>query len=537
MSPVLPLTADSAGNVAPLLDSTGSDAAGSRLIGAGPSSLHDFLAALLDEQQQLQTPVARFASSQVQSGKPALEPLYRDLIPLSKPQPGEQYAFEVDLDSCSGCKACVTGCHSLNGLEENETWRDVGVVLGTRSGQPFQQTITSACHHCTDPACLNGCPVLAYEKDPVTGIVRHLDDQCMGCQYCVLKCPYDVPKYSERLGIVRKCDLCHGRLATGEAPACVQACPTHAIRVVTVPVVKVGDRLTADTSHFLSTAPDPGITSPTTRYVSARPPPDLPVAGDCTPPPLQPAHLPLVAMLVLTQVGIGLLSSAVLFAGHSEHHTNAIASGLACLVTGLAASIAHLGRPLRAWRVALNLRRSWLSREAVVFGMTLPLAFAYGAMKLFHQEERSAFFGGALLVLGGMGIVCSAMIYIDTRRRSWTVGQTTFRFAGTFLIAALAPISAPAAAATLLVKLLGELALQRTLRHDPLYGPAPVAPPPPGLRSLVRIRIALGLVAAAGLSANLTMIGMMLFVAGEWYERRLFFQTSIPSKMPGVPRG
>ena len=42
--------------------------------------------------------------------------------------------------------------------------------------------------------CLNGCPVLAYEKDPVTGIVRHLDDQCIGCQYCMLKCPYDVPQ-------------------------------------------------------------------------------------------------------------------------------------------------------------------------------------------------------------------------------------------------------------------------------------------------------------------------------------------------------
>ena len=81
---------------------------------------------------------------------------------------------------------------------------------------------------------MNGCPVLAYEKDPETGIVRHLDDQCIGCQYCVLKCPYDVPKYSTELGIVRKCDMCHSRLAEGEAPACVQACPTEAIRITIV---------------------------------------------------------------------------------------------------------------------------------------------------------------------------------------------------------------------------------------------------------------------------------------------------------------
>jgi len=81
---------------------------------------------------------------------------------------------------------------------------------------------------------MDGCPVLAYDKDETTGIVRHLDDQCIGCQYCILKCPYDVPKYSESRGIVRKCDMCHDRLSVGEAPACVQACPNEAIRIITV---------------------------------------------------------------------------------------------------------------------------------------------------------------------------------------------------------------------------------------------------------------------------------------------------------------
>src|SRR6185436_2402182 len=105
---------------------------------------------------------------------------------------------------------------------------------GGRRLEPVQQTITTACHHCVEPGCLEGCPVLAYDKDPITGIVRHLDDQCIGCSYCILKCPYDVPKYSEHRGIVRKCDLCHDRLAVGEAPACAQACPGEAIRVVLV---------------------------------------------------------------------------------------------------------------------------------------------------------------------------------------------------------------------------------------------------------------------------------------------------------------
>src|SRR5690606_2256832 len=203
--------------------------------GVSVQSLDSFLAELLADQQRLVTPAARAAAALEVQPEAFRGDHFRDLIPLSAPGPGERYAFEVDLDACSGCKACVAACHALTGLDEAESSRDVGLVLGvTDESRPFQQTVTSACHHCADPACLNGCPVLAYEQDPATGVVRHLDDQCIGCSYCVLKCPYDVPKYNERLGIVRKCDLCHGRLAEGEAPACVQACPTHAIRIVTV---------------------------------------------------------------------------------------------------------------------------------------------------------------------------------------------------------------------------------------------------------------------------------------------------------------
>src|SRR5215471_11218978 len=156
--------------------------------------------ALLQEQGDL-TAVERFVRWQ-QSHPQSKTPSARISVPLTKPKPGEQYAFEVDLDRCSGCKSCVTACHALNGLDDEETWRSVGLLRG-QGRNSFQQTITTACHHCVDPACLNGCPVLAYDKDPLTGIVCHLDDQCIGCQYCVFMCPYEVPKYSARRGIVR----------------------------------------------------------------------------------------------------------------------------------------------------------------------------------------------------------------------------------------------------------------------------------------------------------------------------------------------
>ena len=122
----------------------------------------------------------------------------------------------------------------MNGLDEQETWRDVGLLLGGTTANPVMQHVTTACHHCLEPGCMTACPVNAYEKDPVTGIVKHLDDQCFGCQYCILACPYDVPKYHPDKGIVRKCDMCSDRLADGEAPACVQSCPHEAIAIKVV---------------------------------------------------------------------------------------------------------------------------------------------------------------------------------------------------------------------------------------------------------------------------------------------------------------
>src|SRR5437870_6903336 len=99
---------------------------------------------LWDDQQR--TAVDRFAEWHDCEGQISPAPHYRGLIPLSLPKPGEQYAFEVDLDACSGCKACVAACHSLNGLEENETWRSVGLLHGGTSQLPVIQHVTTACH-------------------------------------------------------------------------------------------------------------------------------------------------------------------------------------------------------------------------------------------------------------------------------------------------------------------------------------------------------------------------------------------------------
>jgi Fe-S-cluster-containing dehydrogenase component/DMSO reductase anchor subunit len=516
---------------------------------------------LLAEQQRLQTPVARFSEVHDRGASPALEPIYRDLIPLSKPGPGEQYAFEVDLDSCTGCKACVAGCHSLNGLDDEETWRDVGLLVGGTRAHPFQQTVTSACHHCADPGCLNGCPVLAYEKDPLTGIVRHLDDQCIGCQYCVLKCPYDVPKYNDRLGIVRKCDMCHSRLAAGEAPACVQACPTQAIKIVTV-TTHINGQPALDTSAFLPGAPLPEYTQPTTRYVSSKPLPAGLIAADAATLRPQHPHWPLVFMLTLMPMAVGCFSLAYF----SPNYAAPLAvAGWLTGAAGLFASVFHLGKPLRAWRIFLGLRKSWLSREAVIFGPWFGFATATAAVPLAALLPASLTPALSLLTLyhslltaataavGLIGIFCSSMIYIDTQRHLWRAAQTFPRFFGAGLILGLATLFATsptlphfiALLAAVLLKLAVEARVLRPLDEDDdtptaalktaqmLTGPLRLTH---NLRATSALLACFAAFAFTRISAPtlLAWIVPAVLFASELAERYLYFRAVVAPKMPGV---
>lgn len=389
---------------------------------------------------------------------------YKELIPLTKPASGEQYAFHVDLDSCTGCKACVTACHSLNGLDETETWRSVGLLHGGTAIAPLQQTVTTACHHCVDPACMNGCPVAAYEKDPLTGIVKHLDDQCIGCQYCVLTCPYEVPQFNKRLGIVRKCDMCSDRLSVGEAPACVQACPNEAISIRVVEKRAVLED--AQTDAFLPGAPSPGITAPTTTYTSSKPLPRNMLPADFY--SVRPAHqhMPLVVMLVLTQLSVGafcvdqLLSPTLSPALLAELRPWQALSALGLGLLALFAANFHLGRPQFAFRAILGVRTSWMSREILALGAFAGSASLYaGAVwQADHippwpelaflrplAQQASPLLGNVVAVTGVVGVFSSVMLYVVTRRRWWSFSMTAFKF---FLTAALLGLSATIGIAT-----------------------------------------------------------------------------------------
>lgn len=564
------------------LDGTGSVSQGT----ATPHQEFDLISLLLEEQQTL-TAVDEFARQYEAEALPAQSRYYADLIPSKSPQSGEQYAFQVDLDRCSGCKACVTACHSMNGLDENETWRDVGLLIGGTSQDPIYQHVTTACHHCLDPGCMQACPVNAYEKDPITGIVKHLDDQCFGCQYCTLACPYDVPKYHSQKGIVRKCDMCSQRLTDGEAPACVQACPHQAISIDIVNQEQV--LANSEINTFLPAAPDPQHTYPTTTYKSRKPFPRNTLPADYYSARPQHAHLPLVIMLVLTQLSVGaFFTGSVLEYFLSTETTSVMVrlSATTALLFGLlalGASTLHLGRPLYAFRGILGLKHSWLSREILAFGVFAGAAQVYAGLTWFagsllpSWEVWQPAAGWLVSALGGVGIFCSIMIYVFTKREFWSFEATTTKFvltaavlgiastwvvifalnltvnsaATNLLLAQAGPILSKALIVTTVLKLGFEASIFRYLlrrQNSPLKRSALLMSGE--LSSVTLARFACGILGGILMPLfllnqqtqpvqNLTLflIVSILFIAclaGELLERYLFFSAVAAPRMPGV---
>ncbi len=470
----------------------------------------------LAEQADL-APVERFSACEVPNTG-----TWNDRIPLTAPAAGEQYAFDVNLDTCTGCKACVTACHNLNGLDEGESYRTVGLLTGTGVGgeppygsvQPFQQTVTTACHHCVDPACLNGCPTNAYEKDVFNGIVAHIEGRCLGCGYCTWTCPYEVPRFNSARGVVRKCDMCHDRLAVGEAPACVSACPNGAIRITVVNTAALSEAIRDET--LVPTAPPSGITLPTTTYHSDWGlPGGLRAAGDTLGGHSQ-SHDPLVAMLVLTQSAAGALA-VDLAVGHQRATTVA---ALVLALLGLATSILHLGRPERAWRALAGWRRSWLSREVAALGL-------FGGLAVSAVLTDSVVVQAIAALSGLAGVVCSGMLYVVTRRPSWRATVTLPRFALGSLVggAAVAFAGGGGEAAGLL--LAGGLAVKLLWEARMVWAPGPVP-------AYAVARFLLGLsaicLAVGGAAAGLALVAVL---AGELIERSRFFSAASWTGMPG----
>jgi len=158
----------------------------------------------------------------------------------------------VDLTRCIGCRGCQVACKSWNERRtiktrmygsftnpvhlNSECFTNIRYIEGEKESGPVWSFVKNQCMHCKDPACASACPVGALRKTEAGPVVYEFE-RCIGCRYCMIACPFDVPKYEWEKALapwVRKCTFCSERIEAGAIPACIKVCPMN--------VMKFGDR-------------------------------------------------------------------------------------------------------------------------------------------------------------------------------------------------------------------------------------------------------------------------------------------------------
>lgn len=168
------------------------------------------------------------------------------LIPLDSLRSNAPvYSKLVDISRCIGCKGCEVACKEWNDLKveptenfgsyqshqdlSSNTWLLMRFNEIEVDGNVQWLIKKDACLHCEEPGCLFACPAPGAIVQYTNGIVDFNQDNCIGCQYCVTGCPFDIPRYDTSTRSVSKCNMCIDRVDAGLEPACVKTCPTNAI--------------------------------------------------------------------------------------------------------------------------------------------------------------------------------------------------------------------------------------------------------------------------------------------------------------------
>ncbi len=137
-------------------------------------------------------------------------------------------AILIDITKCIGCRNCEQACKEVHGFPQ-ETEAKLSPTALTVVEDHGDRYVRRMCMHCQDPACASACLVGALKKT-AAGPVTYDASKCIGCRYCLVACPFNVPRYewSKLVPYVKKCDMCAARQAKGQPPACVEACPVQA---------------------------------------------------------------------------------------------------------------------------------------------------------------------------------------------------------------------------------------------------------------------------------------------------------------------
>jgi formate dehydrogenase iron-sulfur subunit len=152
-----------------------------------------------------------------------------------------------DISLCVGCRSCEAACNKVNDLPAPEkAFTDLSVLNEKRRTTSTAYTVVNKydvagkkiplfrknqCNHCLEPACASACFVRAFKKTDV-GAVTYDSTVCVGCRYCMVACPFEIPAYEYNEPLtprVMKCTMCYPRLIKGQLPGCVEACPKEAL--------------------------------------------------------------------------------------------------------------------------------------------------------------------------------------------------------------------------------------------------------------------------------------------------------------------
>jgi len=411
--------------------------------------------------------------------------------------------FILDLDRCTGCAACVVACNTENEVAEGLSWRRIHTFNHQRLATAPVYHFTLACNHCLEPACLHNCPANAYRKDPSTGAVLIDQDSCIGCRYCAWVCPYEAPQYNSDVGIMEKCTFCEQRLTENLPPACVTACPTDALRFE-----REDNPGSVHHPGFPETGLQPAIRVAGGRRQTA---PDMtaaPIAVNVMSPRSPVGWSGLKSewsLWFFTSVATLLVAWFAAAAAWSRAIPVPVFAGAGVLA--MAVSALHLGRITRIWRAMLNVRRSWVSREVVLFS-----AFFAAACASALRPEVPGWTKWVIAAIGFATLYAMDMVYRVRGQPVPTVPHSAMAMlTAAFYIGILTanPVLLWPAATVKLV-----LYLARRER------------PSPGGSLLAPIRLGVGLFPAFALAATGTIpvaVAMFGAVIGELIDRAEFY--------------
>ncbi len=323
--------------------------------------------------------------------------------------------FLFDLNKCVACQACVVACQieniDLDNIITDSQWKRQSKWRKISTTNEFQYPdipvfhFSMACNHCEEAPCLLNCPAQAFSRDSIFKTVQHQADSCIGCQYCLMVCPYDAPQYNPFKGIIEKCTLCVDRLSAGKKPACATSCPTSALDY------QVLNKNAKKADDFDDFGIKPRINRKALRQDKA--PKQENVYKNFKREEIE-------KKLKLNPKTNNSLSSEWPLLVFSFFATLLVAGFYAAFSKGLiidpkfyltfallttAISLAHLGKKFQAWRAFLNLQHSWLSREIFAFSLFVPLS----SLWLFYPSQNEL--GLIATVLGLLTLVSVDKIY------------------------------------------------------------------------------------------------------------------------------